>query len=70
MVMEIDDEAASGILQCETATMKLIMDCSSLAELKSYENCSSLVYSIESVTRGMCCALHLKRKDLIQTVVE
>ena len=70
MGIEICDEATSGILQCETSTMKLIMDCSSLAELKSYEYCSSLVYTIESITRGMCYALRLKRKDLLQTVAE
>ena len=70
LCIEIGDEAVSGILQCETSTMKLIMDCSSLVELKSYEHCSSLVCSIESVTRGLCYALQLKRKDLLQTVVE
>ena len=71
LAMELGVEAASchSILQCETSTMKLIMDCSSLAELKSYEQCSSRVYSIESVTRGMCYALHLKCKDLLQILV-
>ena len=68
--MEISAEAVSGILRCETSTMKLIKDCSSLDEIKSYEHCSSLVYSIESVSRGMSYALQLKRKELLQTIVE